>query len=389
MKFSEDCLKLIMKWEGYHTRQSNGDCVAYPDVGSDDGEPITIGWGSTRYGAEGFAKYKRTKVKLGDRLTAKEAESELLHEVARFSNTLDKMTSGLNQNQFDAAVSFFYNCGFYDVVTGADSQQTVRIKTGKFREFIEKLPLYVKGGNGKVLQGLVNRRADEVKLWNKGEAMSGSLKLGSKGAAVLELHKDLVELGYLGKGTHGEVFSEGTEKAVKWFQKSNMLKVDGIVGPITLAEIEQEKKERKTGTQMKLTRSGKKEPGGCEELTLQLGMLKWPVRSGQPWAQVFEKGGPSNRAGSMMPLPSGTYSLGAIEFAGNRDDYSASWGPGLGPVWVALEPDFSTSRSAIGLHLDAGAYGTAGCVGTRSVSDLKAIVDAMRKMKPSKLVVAW
>ena len=53
------------------------------------------------------------------------------------------------------------------------------------------------------------------------------LKLGSRGIEV----KDLQE--FLQIEADG-IFGVGTEKAVKKFQSSNNLKVDGIVGPNTL-----------------------------------------------------------------------------------------------------------------------------------------------------------
>jgi len=160
LKPSRRCINLIKKWEGYHNRLSNGDCVAYPDVGSHDGEPITIGWGTTKYRTHGKLRYNRTKVMLGDTLTAAQADYELQAEVEEVSDVLFSKCKLLNQNQFDCAVSFFYN-------TGTNNPQMGRLERGELAGFEYSLPLYVNGGNGKRLLGLVSRRAEELKLWKE------------------------------------------------------------------------------------------------------------------------------------------------------------------------------------------------------------------------------
>lgn len=65
------------------------------------------------------------------------------------------------------------------------------------------------------------------------------LHLGDKGDDVLQLQKDLIELGYnLGFwGADGD-FGNDTDKAVRAFQKKNKLDVDGWVGKNTYAAIE-------------------------------------------------------------------------------------------------------------------------------------------------------
>jgi hypothetical protein len=102
------------------------------------------------------------------------------------------------------------------------------------------------------------------------------------------------------------------------------------------------------------------------------------VVSGHPSAQQFRTGAAS-RAKSLEPLPEGRYGVGAIEWAGTPGDYSASWGPGLGAVWVALsyQTPGTTARSALGFHLDSNATaapGSAGCVVFRSLADLRTFV---------------
>ncbi len=62
------------------------------------------------------------------------------------------------------------------------------------------------------------------------------LILGSQGSAVSQLQKDLTELGFYKYGIDGW-FGPKTYDAVMNFQKSQGLKADGIVGPITKAAL--------------------------------------------------------------------------------------------------------------------------------------------------------
>lgn len=162
MQYSKQCVDLVKKWEGYQRQLANGDCAAYPDVGSRDGEPVTIGYGTTTYQSAGRIKYQRTKVMLGDTLTKEQAEDELKVELDQVAAELYDINSKLNQNQFDAAVSFFYNCGF-------PTPQVQRLRQNDLQGFAKAMVEYTKGNDGKVLLGLVNRRQDEFTLWSKGE----------------------------------------------------------------------------------------------------------------------------------------------------------------------------------------------------------------------------
>lgn len=65
---------------------------------------------------------------------------------------------------------------------------------------------------------------------------SGSLKYGSKGAAVTALQNSLKQLGYYA-GTADGTYGDSTFTAVWWFQKNNSLTPDGIAGTNTIAAI--------------------------------------------------------------------------------------------------------------------------------------------------------
>jgi hypothetical protein len=90
----------------------------------------------------------------------------------------------------------------------------------------------------------------------------------------------------------------------------------------------------------------------------------------------------------MEPLPQGAYSIGAVEFKA-PNSYEEVWNEGLGPVWIAITPKFKTSRAALGLHVDGGAIGTAGCLAVQTIADLRVLVWWMEKYKPAELVCDW
>ncbi|MEW6491195.1 MAG: peptidoglycan-binding protein [Cyanobacteriota bacterium] len=151
MKISTNCLELIKKCEGFHT-DAYLDPIGIP----------TIGYGTTRYP-------NGKKVQLGDKITEHEAEAFLKLECDEVAIQVSQFVDGisLNQNQFDALVSFCYNIG-----TGAFQNSTLLRKlkkkdvTGAGSEFEN----WVKGTvNGKktTLPGLVSRRKDERELFEK------------------------------------------------------------------------------------------------------------------------------------------------------------------------------------------------------------------------------
>lgn len=117
----------------------------------------TIGYGSTFY-PDGSA------VKMTDAAITKERATELLaYALQKFENAVnDLVTQPLTQNQFDALVSFVYNVG-----PGAFTKSTLRRKVNanpNDPSMAAEFARWNKGG-GKVLPGLVKRRAEEAKLY--------------------------------------------------------------------------------------------------------------------------------------------------------------------------------------------------------------------------------
>ncbi len=148
MNISDDGVKLIKSFEGYLTRQPDGSCVAYLCPA----RVPTIGWGCT----EG--------VRLGMRWTEAEAIEGLKRELAKHEAAVNRLvTVEINQNQFDALTSFSYNCG-----VGALQKSTLlkRLNKGDYDGAAQAFASWNKGG-GRVLKGLVARRAREAALFLK------------------------------------------------------------------------------------------------------------------------------------------------------------------------------------------------------------------------------
>jgi len=93
-----------------------------------------------------------------------------------------------------------------------------------------------------------------------------------------------------------------------------------------------------------------------------------------------------HRMGSEAPLPAGTYALGAIESLGSHGPRE------LGPVWIGIEPRFSTGRRVLGIHLDPSAgrdrnSGTSGCVGLIRRADMLLLAQLLQRSHTQTLVV--
>lgn len=69
------------------------------------------------------------------------------------------------------------------------------------------------------------------------------LKKGSSGERVERLTQRLVELGFLDRARHGDLFDEGVETAVRAFQFSQRMKVDGLVGGGTRVALDRSPQE--------------------------------------------------------------------------------------------------------------------------------------------------
>ena len=146
MNISQEGLCLIKKFEGCELEAYK--CAA---------GVWTIGYGSTK------------GVKEGDTITQEEADHLLLEEMEEYEGYINDLVEvDLNQNQFDALVSWVFNLG------PANLKASTMLKVLNNKEY-EEVPAQMQRWNkagGKVLEGLVRRRNAksllfEGKEWGK------------------------------------------------------------------------------------------------------------------------------------------------------------------------------------------------------------------------------
>lgn len=128
--------------------------TAYPDPGSADGNPYTIGWGSTG-----------PDIKKGTVWTQLQADLRFVEDLKSFEKRVTTLLSGAptTQNQFDALVCFAYNIGTHAL---GDSTLLRKHKTGDFAGAQAQFARWDKN-DGKVMRGLTRRRAAEAALYGK------------------------------------------------------------------------------------------------------------------------------------------------------------------------------------------------------------------------------
>lgn len=138
---------------------------------------IAEGAGLTGSAAKNFAANNKNLVNLSET-----QETKLLQvTVKSYEKAVnDAVKVPLTQNQFDALVSFTYNIG-----TGGfkESSALRKLNQGDYAGAAQAMKLWNKSG-GEVMQGLVNRRNDEVALFNKGGSpvIGGTSEAGKAGA---------------------------------------------------------------------------------------------------------------------------------------------------------------------------------------------------------------
>jgi lysozyme len=144
-------LDLIKKWEGCKLKAYRCPAGVW-----------TVGYGLTS--AAGFIQVGPDTV-----LTQEEADWYLEQAVNKYADGIrDIFTAPINDNQFAAFVSLAYNVG----IRGVRNSSAVRhFNAGD----LDKVPASIRAWNkagGKVVKGLVNRRDDEVRLFETPDTAS-------------------------------------------------------------------------------------------------------------------------------------------------------------------------------------------------------------------------
>jgi lysozyme len=148
MKLSQKGIDFIVSFEGKHRALGDGRYIAYKCPAG----VWTIHAGVT----EG--------VKPGMIVTEAEGQAMFARELAHFEQAVERLvTVPLNQNEFDCLVSFAYNCG-----EGALARSSIlkNLNAGNREAAARGFAAWNRGG-GRVLPGLVRRRAAEASLFRQ------------------------------------------------------------------------------------------------------------------------------------------------------------------------------------------------------------------------------
>lgn len=221
MKTSQKGIDLIKRFEGCRLQ-------AYKAVPSE--QCYTIGYG--HYGSD---------VLPGMSITQAQADALLMQDLMRYEAAVSDAGLKLNQNQFDALVSFAYNCGagnLKKLVRGRDTQQIA-----------DAMLQYNKSG-GNVLAGLAKRRQAERTLFLSGADSKAeqvdvkpktgnpyseptqSIRLGDKGEGVKWLQYELNQKGYV-LNTDGDAGNLTIGALLDYQKKHPELEMDGVCGKET------------------------------------------------------------------------------------------------------------------------------------------------------------
>ena len=220
MRISEKGLAMIEKFEGCLLKASNKLDGVW-----------TIGYGQT-------GSYYGKRVRRGMTTTTALAHAWLRdHSIKTYEDAVTQAVKmPLNQNQFDALVSFAYNVG---VGAMAGSTAVRKLNAGDYAGAADALTMWTKC-NGKVLAGLVRRRKEERALFLTPVTQAKTtntdlLRKGDTGDAVKLLQHRLNLLGT--QLTEDGIWGVQTDSAVRGYQYRAGLTVDGIVGAKTKAAL--------------------------------------------------------------------------------------------------------------------------------------------------------
>lgn len=144
---SQAAIDLIHSFEAFKAN-------AYPDPGSKNGLPVTIGWGST-------SDLNGRPIKLGTVWTREQADAKFAQDIEKFASGVREVAGPSTQGQIDAMVSFAYNVGL-----AAFKSSTLLRKhlAGDYAGAKAEFGKWV-FNDGKRMNGLIRRRQSEAELY--------------------------------------------------------------------------------------------------------------------------------------------------------------------------------------------------------------------------------
>lgn len=214
LSISNNGLALIKKFEGCKL-------TAYKPISTE--KYWTIGYG--HYGSD---------VKQGQTITQSQADTYLKSDCATAEKAVNRYNDKYywNQNQFDALVSFTFNCGVGNL------NMLLNNGSRTIAEISAKITAYNKAG-GKVLQGLVNRRAAEKELFDKSLTSTSSVPIVNsvkniKPVSYLQTDSKWKNHNYSAKGEKKTIGSSGCGVTASAMVIATLK--DKNVTPVTTAE---------------------------------------------------------------------------------------------------------------------------------------------------------
>ena len=155
MQMSQHGLSLLEQWEGFKL-QVYRDSAGLPTIG--------VGHLLTRSElTSGKIIINGVPVKYANGLTQQQVNDLLAQDVRPTEQAVnDCVKVALNQNQFDALASFTFNVG---IAAFRGSTLLRLLNQGQYNQVPTQLLRWTRAG-GQVVPGLLNRRQNEIKLWN-------------------------------------------------------------------------------------------------------------------------------------------------------------------------------------------------------------------------------
>lgn len=203
MRTSDNGKNFIKSFEGYRE---------FPYKATPTERDFTVGWGHYGADVDGCRNYSKA-----------ECEALFDSDIAKFENAVNSTIGKYlyTQNQFDAMVSFAFNCG------AANLQ---RLWNGRsIADIPDAILLYNKAG-GKVLAGLTRRRAAERELFLS-DAPAMMPEYGDQVASWLDSVAVAVIDGKYGNG-------DARKAALgEWFYKEIQTRVNALVDSILYEEV--------------------------------------------------------------------------------------------------------------------------------------------------------